>query len=56
MVCRKREVILTSGHVLSLAHENQTRRPYIMFPDSPFFPPSIPSVAKTFGKGVVVNF
>lgn len=56
MVWRPDEVILTSAHVLSFTHENQTRRLYIIRPDSPFFPPSIPGVSKTFGKGVVVNF
>lgn len=49
-------VILTSARVLSSTHGSQTGHLYIIYPDSPFFPPSIPGVPKTFGKGVVVNF
>lgn len=49
-------MILTSARVLSFTHKTPTRRLYIIYPDSPFFPPSIPGVPKTFGKGVVVNF
>lgn len=49
-------MILTSARALSLTHENQTSCLQRIEPNSPLFPPSIPGVPKTFGKGVVVNF